>query len=83
MTMSNRRLKPVFDLAFNPADIKNRLTTIPIYVVAHKDDSEFVLVSGEVNFFRLHSKLQKIGTRIQIYVTTSRHKPKKESQPNA
>lgn len=48
MTMSDRRLRPLFDLAFNPAEIKNRLTSIPIFVVAHKDDSEFVLVSGEV-----------------------------------
>ena len=51
LSMSQRSLRPVFDLAFNPIDIKHRLTTIPIYVVAHKDDSEFVLVSGEVGRF--------------------------------
>lgn len=41
------RPHPVFDLAFNPEDIKARLSGVPVYTVANKKN-EFVLVAGEV-----------------------------------
>jgi len=37
----------VADLAYNPEDIKARLSAVNVYTVANKKN-EFVLVSGEV-----------------------------------
>ncbi len=45
--------QPVFDLAYNPEEIKFRLSGIPVYTVINKA-KEFVLVSGEV---RIHGAL--------------------------
>lgn len=42
------RKGPVFELAYSAIDIKARLAGVPVYTVAKKDNSEFVLVSGEV-----------------------------------
>ena len=39
--------QPVAELAYNPEDIKARLSGVPVYTVANKKN-EFVLVSGEV-----------------------------------
>lgn len=41
-----RRPQPVFELAFNPEEIKFRLAAIPVYAVVNAK-SEFVLVSGD------------------------------------
>jgi len=48
-TASRRRRQPqpVADLAYNPEDIKARLSAVNVYTVANKKN-EFVLVSGEV-----------------------------------
>jgi len=48
-TASRRqRPQPVADLAYNPEDIKARLSAVNVYTVANKKN-EFVLVSGEVS----------------------------------
>ena len=39
--------QPVYDLAYNPEEIKARLSGVPVYTVANKKN-EFVLVAGEV-----------------------------------
>lgn len=39
--------QPVFDLAFNPEEIKARLNAVPVYTVVN-NKNEFVLVAGEV-----------------------------------
>ncbi|KAL4446206.1 hypothetical protein ABPG77_003013 [Micractinium sp. CCAP 211/92] len=38
--------QPVFDLAFNPEEIKARLNAVPVYTVVN-NKNEFVLVAGE------------------------------------
>ena len=38
---------PLFDLAYNPEEIKARLTSVPVYAVVN-NKNEFVLVSGTV-----------------------------------
>ena len=44
---STSRPQPIFDLAYNPEEIKARLSGVPVYTVANKQN-EFVLVAGEV-----------------------------------
>ena len=39
--------QPVCDLAYNPDEIKARLSGVPVYTVANKQN-EFILVAGEV-----------------------------------
>lgn len=50
LTAARRKLNPVFDLGFNPVDIKNRLTGVTVYTVANNETGEFVLASGRVRF---------------------------------
>lgn len=40
--------QPLFELSFNPEELKFRLATVPVYTVVNNKD-EFVLVSGEVS----------------------------------
>ncbi len=44
---STYRPQPICDLAYNPEEIKARLSGVPVYTVANKQN-EFVLVAGEV-----------------------------------
>lgn len=44
-----RRPQPLWEIAYNPEDIKARLSGVPVYTVANKNN-EFVLVTGEVCF---------------------------------
>ncbi len=44
---STSRPQPICDLAYNPEEIKARLSGVPVYTVANKQN-EFVLVAGEV-----------------------------------
>jgi hypothetical protein len=44
---STSRPQPIYDLAYNPEEIKARLSGVPVYTVANKQN-EFVLVAGEV-----------------------------------
>ena len=39
---------PVADLAFNPVDIKNRLSGVTVFTVANNETGEFVLASAKV-----------------------------------
>lgn len=41
-----QRPQPVFDVAYNPEDIKARLSGVPVYAVINKKD-EFVLIAGD------------------------------------
>ncbi|EIE26430.1 hypothetical protein COCSUDRAFT_58968 [Coccomyxa subellipsoidea C-169] len=43
---STYRPQPICDLAYNPEEIKARLSGVPVYTVANKQN-EFVLVAGE------------------------------------
>ena len=45
---ATRKSQPVFDLAASLVDMKARVSAIPVFTVANKDN-EFVLVSGEVS----------------------------------
>ena len=38
------------DLAYNPDEIKARLSGVPVYTVANKQN-EFILVAGEVRYY--------------------------------
>lgn len=42
---SGRRPAPLFDVAYNPEDIKARLSGVPVFAVINKRE-EFVLVAG-------------------------------------
>ena len=53
-----RQPQPVADLAYNPEDIKARLSAVNVYTVANKK-KEFVLVSGEVR--RAHLSGRNLG----------------------
>lgn len=53
MSAARSRHTPVFELAYG-IDVKARLAGVPVYTVAKKDNSEFVLVSGEVRNLALH-----------------------------
>ena len=46
---SSRRssAQPICDIAYNPEEIKARLSGVPVYTVANKQN-EFILVAGEV-----------------------------------
>lgn len=46
---SSRRssAQPICDVAYNPEEIKARLSGVPVYTVANKQN-EFILVAGEV-----------------------------------
>lgn len=48
---------PLFELAYSAIDIKARLAGVPVYTVAKRDNSEFVLVSGEVSHLFLFELL--------------------------
>lgn len=51
----NRPTLPVFDLSFNPEELKFRLQAVPVYTVVN-NRNEFVLVSGEVRVtLRFHA----------------------------
>ena len=43
-----RAAQPVFELSFNPEEIKARLNAVPVYTVVNKKN-EFVLVAGDVS----------------------------------
>lgn len=47
LNQQQRPSNPLFDLAFNPEEMKVRLASIPVYAVVNSKD-EFVLVSGDV-----------------------------------
>lgn len=40
--------QPLFELAFNPEDIKARLNAVPVFAVVN-NKNEFVLVAGDVS----------------------------------
>lgn len=40
------RARPIFDLAFNPEEMKKRLSSIPVFAVVNSKN-EFVLVTGD------------------------------------
>ena len=40
-------MQPICDVAYNPEEIKARLSGVPVYTVANKQN-EFILVAGEV-----------------------------------
>lgn len=42
---SSRRLQPLYEVAYNPEEIKARLSGVPVYAVINKRE-EFVLVAG-------------------------------------
>ncbi len=51
-----QRPQPVFDVAYNPEDIKARLSGVPVYAVINKKD-EFVLIAGDAVRSRLRKHL--------------------------
>ena len=42
--------QPICDVAYNPEEIKARLSGVPVYTVANKQN-EFILVAGEVRAY--------------------------------
>ena len=47
--LGGRKAQQLFELAYNPSEMRARLSGIPVYTVANKDSREFVLVSGVVS----------------------------------
>ena len=48
LTAARAAAQPLFDLAFNPEEIKARLNAVPVFAVVN-NKNEFVLVAGEVS----------------------------------
>jgi len=75
----NSRSQPLFDLAYNPEEVKQRLSAIPVFAVVN-NKNEFVLVTGDdgvrqlgMFFFRKEDAEGFISTvRFSLYMMISR-----------
>lgn len=61
-----RSAQPLFDLAFNPEDIKARLNAVPVFAVVN-NKNEFVLVAGEVRWGGVEVAELKTCTRLAVH----------------